>query len=88
MNKQTLSEITLKNRIFSHALATGNITKTCCYFGISHEISYEWKWLYETHSDKGLINSKSCAENPTLRLPKEIEEKILYLRQNYYFGSF
>jgi transposase InsO family protein len=35
----------------------------------------------------GLINSKPCPENPKIRLPKPIEEKILYLRQNYHLGQ-
>lgn len=86
MNKQALSDIARKKRVFSHALETGNITKTCRYFGISRETFYEWKRRYNDRGDEGLINSKPCPENPKLRMPKEIEEKILYLRKNYHFG--
>lgn len=36
---------------------------------------------------RGLINSKPCPENPTLRVPPDIEEKILYLRKTYHLGQ-
>ena len=36
---------------------------------------------------RGLINSKPCPENPKLRTPLPIEEKILYPRRNYHFGQ-
>ena len=36
---------------------------------------------------KGLINSTPRPENPALRVPLEIEEKILYLRKAYPLGQ-
>ncbi len=33
-----------------------------------------------------MINHKPCPENPTLRIAREIEEKIIYLRTNYHLG--
>ena len=48
---------------------------------------YRWKREYAKHGDKGLINSKPCPQNPTLRVDPAIEEKILYLRKNYHFGQ-
>lgn len=86
MNKQALSDIARKKRVFSHAEESGNIAKTCRYFGISCETFYEWKRRYKEKGDSGLVNSKPCPQNPKLRTPKPIEEKILYLRQNYHFG--
>jgi transposase len=59
---------------------------TCRYFGISRETYYQWKCAYLTHGEQGLINSKPCPENPKLRTPRWIEEKIIYLRRNYHFG--
>ncbi len=32
-----------------------------------------------------VVNSKSCSQNPKLRLSKKIGGKILYLRKNYHF---
>jgi hypothetical protein len=45
------------------------------------------KRAYAAHGEKGLINSKPCPENPSLRIPPEIEEKILYLRKTYHLGQ-
>jgi hypothetical protein len=35
---------------------------------------------------KGLINGKPCPRNPSLRVPENIEKKILYLRTIYHLG--
>ncbi len=86
MNKQALSDIARKKCVFSHAEQSGNVSKTYRYFGISCETFYDWKKRYAAIGEAGLINSKPCPENPKLRVPKEIEEKILYLRTNYHFG--
>jgi transposase InsO family protein len=40
-----------------------------------------------SQGEKGLVNSKPCPENPKLRIPASVEEKILYLRKTYHFGS-
>lgn len=63
-----------------------NISKACRYFGISRETFYQWKRAYLQKGEKGLINSKPCPENPTLRVPADIEEKIIYLRTTYHLG--
>jgi hypothetical protein len=42
---------------------------------------------YELKGESALINSKPCPQNPKLRIPPHIEEKILYLRKNYYLGQ-
>ena len=36
---------------------------------------------------KGLINSKPCPQNPKLRTPAHIEEKIVHLRRKYHLGQ-
>jgi len=45
-----------------------------------------WVEKYKLYGEKGLINSKPCPENPRLRTPKYIEDKVLYLRKKYHFG--
>lgn len=80
-------DINRKLRILKHAEETGNIAKTCRYFGISREIFYRWRRTYAEKGECGLINSKPCPENPKLRVPNHIEEKILYLRQTYHLGA-
>lgn len=34
-----------------------------------------------------MVNSKPCQQNLKLRIPPDIEEKILYLRKTYYLGQ-
>ncbi len=83
---QAQRDIKRKLRILNHAKEIGNIIKTCRYFGVSRAIFCRWKNAYEKFGDEGLINSKPCPENPSLRTPVEIEEKILYIRKNYHLG--
>ena len=71
-------DIKRKLRILNHAKETGNIIKTCRYFGISRAIFYLWRTTYEKVGEKRLINSKPCPENQSLRAPVEIEDKFLY----------
>lgn len=87
MNIQEKRDIIRKLKVLEHAKTSRSISFTCRHFGISRDSFYKWKRAYETHGEKGLINSKPCPENPKLRTPAHIEEKILYLRQHYHFGS-
>jgi transposase InsO family protein len=80
-------DIRRKLRILTYAKEIGNISKACRHFGISREGFYKWKRAYAAYGEEGLINSKPCPENPSLRIPPEIEEKILYLRKTYHLGQ-
>jgi transposase len=74
-------------KALNHAKQSGNISQTCRYFGICRESFYKWKRAYEKDGEQALVNNKPCPENPKLRTPPEIEEKILYLRRTYHFGQ-
>lgn len=80
-------DIKRKLAVFNHATETGNISKTCRYFGISRAVFYKWKRRYEKLGEEGLITGKPCPSNPKLQKPPEIVEKILYLRRKYHFGQ-
>ncbi len=86
MNAKAISDIRRKLCVLNHAKESKNITFSCRYFGISRETFYKWKRAYEKNGETALINSKPCPENPKLRTPPHIEEKILYLRKNYHLG--
>ncbi len=86
MDRKPLSDIARKKRVFAYAEEVGNIAKACRYFGISRETFYDWKKRQALQGDAGLVNSKPCPQNPKLRVPQHIEEKILYLRKNHHFG--
>lgn len=87
MNLQAQRDISRKLKVFEHAAASGNVAFTCRHFGIPRDTFYQWKRAYAPRGENGLINSKSCPENPKLRTPPPIEEKILYLRRHYHFGQ-
>lgn len=87
MNKQAQRDISRKLKVLNHAKVSGNVSKTCRYFGISRTAFYDWKNSYAKKGESGLINSKPCPENPKLRTPAHIEEKVLYLRKKYHLGQ-
>jgi transposase-like protein len=87
MTAQAQRDIRRKLRILKHAQETGNVSKTCRFFGISREIFYRWKRAYAAAGENALINSKPCPENPKIRVPQPIEEKILHLRKTFHFGA-
>ena len=84
---QEQRDINRKLRILRAGEQSKNVSKTCRYFGVSRDSYYRWKRDYEAHGEKALINSKPCPENPTLRTPRPIEEKILYVRKKYHLGQ-
>jgi len=86
MNRKAQQDISRKLKVLNYAEETGNISKTCRHFGICRETFYTWRRAYVAYGEDALINNKPCPENHNLRIPKEIEEKIVYLRQHYHFG--
>lgn len=87
MNQQVLRDVKRKLNVLLYAQKIGNVSKACRYFGVSRDIFYRWQKAFEKYGEEGLINSKPCPENPNLRTPKPIEEKILHLRRTYHFGQ-
>jgi len=65
---------------------TGNVAKTCRYYGISRQVYYKWLRRYE---EGGLEALRDRSSRPHLS-PKatrvEVVGKIIYLRQAYHFG--
>jgi transposase InsO family protein len=80
-------DVSRKLRVLTHAQESGNVSRTCRYFGVSRETFYQWKKAYERDGERALINSKPCPQNPKLRTPAHIEEKILHLRRTYHLGQ-
>ena len=73
-------------KVLRDAEQTGNIAKTCRYFGIGRASFYRWKTEYQQRGEAGLVNAKPIPKNPANRTPPEIVEKILYLRAKYHLG--
>src|SRR5205085_8728528 len=87
MTQVELRDVSRKLRILNHAQESGNVSKTCRYFGVSRETFYQCKKAYAHDGERALINSKPCPQNPKLRTPAHIEEKILHLRRTYHLGQ-
>lgn len=87
MTPKELSDIRRKLKVLNYAKEIGSAAAACRHFGISGESFYKWKRAYERDGERALINSKPCPQNPKLRTPAHIEEKILYLRRTYHLGQ-
>jgi hypothetical protein len=76
-----------KPAVLKYAEEIGNVSKACRYFGITRQSFYKWKRAYQHLGENGLINSRPCPANPKLRIPKAVDEKIIYLRTTYHLGQ-
>ncbi len=47
-------EIRRKRRVLEHADESGNVAKTCRYFGIPRSSFYRWRNVYLEHGEDGL----------------------------------
>jgi transposase InsO family protein len=65
---------------------TGNVAKTCRYYGISRPTFYKWLHRFEEHGEQGLRDGSSCPHHIPHATKSEVVAKIVYLRQNYHFG--
>ena len=79
-------EIRRKRRVLEHAVESGNVAKTCRYFGVPRSSFYRWRNAYQEHGEEGLQCKKSIAKSHPNQTPDEIVEKILHLRQKYHLG--
>jgi transposase InsO family protein len=67
---------------------THNVAKTCRYYGIARRTYYFWWNRYQEYGLDGLKDrSKRPHHSPRATKP-QVVEKIVYLRQHYYFGPF
>ena len=65
---------------------SGNVAKTCRYYGISRNLYYKW---YRRYVEEGEAGLRDRSRRPLTRpnaTDLEVIGKILYLRQNYHFG--
>lgn len=62
------------------------VARTCRYYGISRTTYYRWYNRYQEYGVEGLKDrSRRPRFNPRTT-PREVVEKIVYLRQYYHFG--
>ena len=63
MTKEDQREIQRKLRVLEHAERTGQVSKTCRYFGIGWASFYRWKRAFERDGEDGLANAKPIPKN-------------------------
>jgi len=73
-------------RVLEHAQITGNVRKTCRYFGIARSSFYRWKGAFDRDGESGLVNKPCVARNHPNQLSKEVVDRVLYLRKKYHLG--
>lgn len=76
-----------KLRILEYA-RTHTIAQTSRYYGVSRQFIHKWKKRFEQYGEQGLLPGKRGPKNSMRRTPREVEEKIVYLRSKYHFGQF
>jgi len=65
---------------------THNVAKTCRYYGIARRTYYFWYNRYQEYGLEGLKDRSRRPHHSPRATKPEIIEKIVYLRQRYYFG--
>ncbi|MFF5085573.1 IS481 family transposase [Actinoplanes sp. NPDC000266] len=65
---------------------TGNVARTCRYYGISRPTYYKWLRRYQDEGLVGLRDRSSAPHHCPTATHADIVNKIVYLRQNYHFG--
>ena len=80
-------EIKRKLRILKHAEYSGNIAKTCRYFGVARSVFYLWRDAYRELGEAGLKRKRPIPKSHPRRTSPEVEEKVLYLRRQYHPGA-
>jgi transposase len=85
MNNQQ-QEVRRRLRILKHALKTGNIRKTCRYFGIARSSFYRWRNAFNVGGESALTNQKPVPKHHPNQLSQEVVDRVLYLRRKYHLG--
>ncbi|MEU8234999.1 IS481 family transposase [Actinoplanes sp. NPDC048967] len=65
---------------------TGNVARTCRYYGISRQTFYKWLRRYQDEGLAGLRDRSSAPRHCPNATHADIVNKIVHLRQNYHFG--
>jgi transposase len=65
---------------------TGNVAKTCRYYGISRQVFYTWLRRYQAEGVAGLRDRSRRPAHCPHETPSEVVAKIIYLRTTYHFG--
>ncbi len=69
-------KIRRKLRILDHAAASGDVSKTCRYFGIGRASFYRWRHALADHGEAGLANKRSVPHYHPNRTPEAVNGRV------------
>ncbi|MFC1702238.1 helix-turn-helix domain-containing protein [Pseudomonadota bacterium] len=64
-------------RVLEHAQKTGNVRKTCRYFGIGRSSFHRWKSAFDREGEAGLVNKPRVARNYPNQLSREVVDRVV-----------
>jgi hypothetical protein len=67
-------EIRRNLRILEHAEVSGDVSKTCRYFGVGRASFYRWRQILRTRGEDALANNRSVPHNHPNKAPAEVSE--------------
>jgi len=73
-------------RVLQHAAQDQNVARICRRCGISRKTFYKWKRRHTEHGDAGLADRPRTPRRSPRATPRDVVNKILYLRQHYHCG--
>lgn len=73
MTKEDDREIQRKLRVLEHAERTGQVAKTCRYFGLGRASFCRWRRAYERDGEDGLAKAKPIPRASPNQTPLEVE---------------
>ena len=77
---RTSREIERRRRILEHAKTSGNVAKSCRYFGVGRASFYRWRERILKDGDEGLKPRKPGPTAPPNQTPADVVEVVLQLR--------
>ena len=83
---RTTREAERRRRILDHAEQSGNVSRTCRYFGIGRASFYRWRDEYLKRGEQGLTPRKPGPKSHPRRTPTAIVDLVLHLRRTYHLG--
>jgi len=83
---RTSREIERRGRILEHAKISGNVAKSCRYFGVGRASFYRWRDRVLKDGYEGLKPRKPGPTAPPNQTPADVVEAVLHLRKTYHLG--
>jgi len=74
-------------KVLRQAAEEQNVARVCRRFWMSRKSFYKWKQRHAEHGDAGLCDRPRTPQRSPRATPRDVVDKILYLRQRYHFGA-